>query len=59
MPVPRCDTCKHWDAYGSYGPPELGICQQTGNDAKFSSNESGGGEVETHNDFGCVQWEAK
>ena len=43
MPVPRCDSCKHWTPHGN----GYGDCPTVQNDHGTSA------------DFGCTQWEAK
>jgi hypothetical protein len=50
MPVPRCETCKHWEL--SMPDKEKGNCHVYCNAVNFDV-------LLTHKDFGCVQWEAK
>jgi hypothetical protein len=44
MPVPRCETCKHWMAWES---GQTGTCV------------GASGVEDVDKDFGCVKWEAK
>jgi hypothetical protein len=55
MPVPRCETCKHWGPFtdGS-GAKE---CRKVhALDTKIRAAYE---ELMVADDFGCVQWEAK
>jgi hypothetical protein len=47
MPVPRCETCKHWKPV--IGVPSEGLCR----------NVNAGFVILVTPDFGCVKWEAK
>jgi hypothetical protein len=57
MPVPRCETCKHWERgvfEDSKEPSHGGTCFNP------ELQAFGGGQtIETGEVFGCVQWEAK
>lgn len=46
MPVPRCETCRHWDHYEDTPfMDDDGLCGVLGE--------------QTNKDFGCVKWETK
>lgn len=56
IPVPRCETCKHWTPRNQ---PEY-----TWSDCEVLSTGSvvsteGDDVIQTQEDFGCVQWEKK
>lgn len=53
MPVPRCDSCRHWQLDLNYKEPS-GRC-----DAAKVWSDCGDYTIMTSRDFGCVQWEAK
>jgi hypothetical protein len=56
MQVPRCDSCRYWKKRNE----TTGSClKQFEPDAKLDVAESGGGDLQTEADFGCVQWSAK
>lgn len=66
MPVPRCDSCKHWQA----DQQRFGVCRllEHGNYARdlgvsrlavAADASEGSAEFITQGSFGCVQWEAK
>lgn len=52
MPVPRCETCAHYEK----APFEDGIGQCRNEDLKLAPGER---RMVIQEDFGCVQWEAK
>jgi hypothetical protein len=73
-PLPRCMTCKHWERLTQYselhpahasepttswGSCELGSCGWGVVDHPETLMASAWGAVVSHEDFGCVQWEAK
>ena len=55
MPVPRCESCRHWDNIGGTNRFH-GWCRLAQHDpysmAAFTS-------MVTHADFGCVAWRMK
>lgn len=52
MPIPRCDTCKHWT--------HRGIRDYCGHPAlRLRDSLLFVPPLETTGNFGCVQWEAK
>jgi hypothetical protein len=56
MPVPRCETCKHYEAYpphARYPEDTQGSCNNE--NIKIVSDD----QFAVRPDFGCVQWEAK
>jgi hypothetical protein len=61
MEVPRCDTCRWWDA----GNSREGTCLRTDHAGAlampFPTNADSAADagLQTAPDFGCVQWEAK
>jgi len=68
MPVPRCETCKHWDYRGTLKGPNgqetnqrIGACLKADYALDGSSQcwPEWDGQLVTRPDFGCVQWEAK
>lgn len=59
MPVPRCDKCKYWERgkiLVTQQPSFGGVC---GNHDLRAFGTSDSESIETAQDFGCVQWEAK
>jgi hypothetical protein len=61
MPVPRCETCKHWEPIAPFNDHGRCLMVDSGEKKMWASeavNESYEG-IETTLDFGCVQWEAK
>ena len=50
MPVPRCETCKHWFERPPVHEVKAGECValSVGNRTMFTAG-----------DFGCIRWEAK
>jgi hypothetical protein len=55
MPVPRCETCKHWRPY----PPNA-MSRPAGDCASITIySEQGTRPFGTALDFGCVRWEGK
>lgn len=63
MPVPRCETCAHWDS--SYGAinPGWGVCRGLRTADKLVLNADVGlsavAQITTGADFGCVRWKSK
>lgn len=57
MPVPRCDSCTHWDPHDKL---KIGWCnlQRTKPWATKIRAEDGAG-ILTNADFGCTEWEVK
>jgi len=62
MPVPRCETCKHWkrDEITMARTAEC-LRREMGVDVLTShgSSKKIHVQMQTRHDFGCVQWEAK
>ena len=52
MPVPRCETCKHWKHRGIRN-----YCENP--TLWLRASLTFVPPIETEGDFGCVQWEAK
>ena len=46
MPVPRCDTCRHWERHASNG-----VCSRHSDKTREA--------LCTEGDFGCVQWDVR
>jgi hypothetical protein len=62
MPVPRCETCRHWDRNISEGTrviEEQGRCLMMYEGSKTKIWPEYRDDIMTSADFGCVQWEAK
>ena len=62
MPVPRCDSCRHWEPRGGEGTVVPltgdGFCMRTQQqDSKMAAEMYD--HIITDANFGCVQWEAK
>jgi len=66
MPVPRCSSCRWWQPHpcgSGLGDCALFECrgmeqQESGTKLIVTRTESGEATIVTHDDFGCVQWEA-
>ncbi len=56
MPVPRCETCAHWERaeYPRPGVHPAGRCLN-----KVVWHQYDKADIFTFEDFGCVQWKAK
>lgn len=60
MPVPRCDSCQHWEPRDGDGDDGTGHCwfhTERHGEAKMYPDMYDA--IITTADFGCVQWEAK
>lgn len=58
MPVPRCDSCKHWDKSGhdEEGDGSCLLMFEHGTTKIWPDYRDG---INTKADFGCVQWEKR
>ena len=55
MPVPRCDSCGHWELDPAYMDP-VGRCLNKESKIGSDCNDY---TIMTDADFGCVQWKAQ
>lgn len=55
MPVPRCDSCLHWDNIGSANKYH-GVCRLSDHDPASLAVTL---RMNTHACFGCVSWSPK
>jgi hypothetical protein len=60
MPVPRCETCKHWDldTVTSVNTAECTLPTMVAR-VMYDGGEKINFRMRTQHDFGCVRWEAK